>query len=136
MYASNSIIDAFEKASPGERIIGAVIGESYKKQRWHEDGYFKRPAYMNAELTWKAAKDILRAEYDDSLSGTPYEDTCPPVYAWTSTKVLFIRQIGLEYRVNAVPRNPGRCKPVYAGRYLDEDDIPDEGALPSNHLNR
>lgn len=92
----------------GEPIVAVVVGG-----RPDADGFFLSGYEHNAPacvLSWEDAVQYLRTEFDSGYGGTG----CPPVYAWTPTRIIYVREYDGATGIKSHPRNPEFCEPHYS----------------------
>lgn len=97
-----------EELAHGEPIEAIVIGD----MGWGDYNSDGKPSWPRGELlSWSDARPMLDYKYDRGF-GAP---DCQAVYAWTSTRVLFVSTYDGSTSVTSVPRNPIACMPDMPG---------------------
>ena len=94
-------------AADGEPIEAVVIGEpqNYAARERDKSNGIKYGALMS----WDDAKRILDYPFDDGFGGAE----CHPVFVWTATKVLVVREYDGSTTMGVIPRNPTACEVDY-----------------------
>lgn len=96
-------------AANGEAILGIVLSDP---NHWRDErpfnGYDGEKTWpipddaVDIVLPWATVAPWLDREYDDGYGG----QDCPSIYAWTSTRVLFVGTYDGATWVSSIPRNP------------------------------
>lgn len=92
-----------EDEAGAEPIEAVVIGA-------HGDDSKVPDEFRNRLLMWDEAKSLLDYGFDDGYGAAG----CDAVYAWTPTKVLFIREYDGSTQLGSIPRHPVACEPTHA----------------------
>ena len=107
-----NLAEKFVRAAGDEPIAHAVIAGP---EPWANDPTYGMEAFAPCDwppgkvLPWAEAYIYLDHEYDDGFGGTD----CPPTYAWTETKVLYVHEYDGATSVYSVPRHPVDCTPSF-----------------------
>ena len=91
-----------EQAAGDEAIEAVSIGNA-----WGEPN-----PYAGRLLSWEDAGPLLDVDFDDVIGCAG----CPPVTAWTATRVLFVHEYDGATGLRSLPRNPSAAhRPEFDG---------------------
>lgn len=109
--SSSNLVKWITEEAKGEPIEGVVIGE----MGWGDYGSESVPGYSeqprNKLISWDEAKKYLDYEFDSGFGAAE----CNAIYAWTTSRVLYVSQYDGATAINSLPRNPADCKPEMPG---------------------
>jgi len=90
----------------GEPIEAIVVGK-------HDDRTYGDKAFADENIILSRQDGLakLDAEYDNGYGGAD----CFPMYAWTASRVFFIREYDGSTGISSVPRAPVACEPEFDG---------------------
>ena len=91
-----------------EEILAIVVGdEGWRGCYWKNNipNYGALP--KGKIISWDEAKQYLDYNYTIGFGGTQ----CPPIYAWTETRVIFVSQYDGATDICSIPRNPTAVNP-------------------------
>lgn len=105
-----TLAEYIESEAAGEQIIAVTIGTmetslAEEDTRWR--GYEPGRVYF----VWAEARVFLNHEWDHGYGGAD----CPPVLAWTATKIIGVHEYDGATGVASVPRDPTAGKPSFLG---------------------
>lgn len=106
-----NLVKWIEEEAMGEPIEAVVIG----KMGWGDYGSEDVPRYAEQPrgkvLMWEEARPFLDYNFNAGY-GAP---SCNAIYAWTASRVIFVRQYDGSTGIESVPRNPVDCAPSMPG---------------------
>jgi hypothetical protein len=98
----STFTDDIMAEADGEPIEAVVIGQApwggYSEDRIER----KAPARRNEVLSWEEARPMLDYDFDRGF-GAP---ECDAIYAWTPTRVIFVREYDGSTGLDSLPRYP------------------------------
>ena len=103
------IADWIEEIAGDEEIECVIVGD-YGFDGWGVTKKFN-DVRTNAPISWKEAKPFLSYEYDCDHGGAD----CHPVFAYTPTKIITIKEYDGATGPAWYPRHPMECKVGFDG---------------------
>lgn len=103
--SARTLAAAIEATAGDERVECCVVGEG----GYDDESRWDLP--RNRLLPWAAARAGLDHRWDTGFGGVD----CPPVFAWSKSRLVVVHEYDGATGVDWYPRDPTTCKASFTG---------------------